>query len=202
MEFCIIAVAHFLALLSPGPDFFLVMQVSLRLPRKYGLALCAGIAAANALYLLLAISGLEALRETGSLMTVVRYLGAAYLIFLGLLLLKSPKQRLREGGEGDILIVPHLGKQWLLGFFSAILNPKNGIFYLSLFTVLVSAETEFARRCLYALWMTAVVFLWDAALVFILGSRRIGDRLQNSIFWIEKFSGLMLTFFGCYLPFY
>ena len=202
MEFFIIATAHFLALLSPGPDFFLIMQVSLRLPTRYGIALCAGIAAANGLYLLLAISGLEALRETGWLMSMVRYLGAAYLIFLGMLLLKAPRQRLRQEGRGDILTVPHLGKQWALGFFSAILNPKNGIFYLSLFTVLVSAETEFTRRCLYALWMTTVVFLWDAALVFILGSRRIGDRLNSSIFWLEKVSGLMLTFFGCYLPFY
>jgi threonine/homoserine/homoserine lactone efflux protein len=127
---------------------------------------------------------------------------AAYLIFLGILLLKVPKQRLQHEGRSDILAYRHLDKQWLLGFVSAILNPKNGIFYLSLFTVLVSVETEFARRCLYALWMTTVVFLWDAALVFILGSRRIGDRLKSSIFWLEKFSGLMLTFFGCYLPFY
>ena len=41
MEFLLLATAHFLALLSPGPDFFLIMQASLRLPLRYGFAICA-----------------------------------------------------------------------------------------------------------------------------------------------------------------
>ncbi len=201
MEFLLIAAAHFLALLSPGPDFFLIVQVALRLPARYGIAVCAGIAMANALYLLLAVSGLAIIQEMVWLMSLLRYLGAAYLIFLGLMLLKAPKQKLGEEKHGDILAVRHLGKQFAVGFFSAILNPKNAIFYLSLFTVMVSPDTGLAIRYLYAVWMTGVVFIWDATVVLTIGNGRIRDSLGRSIFWIEKVSGLMLTIFGVYLPF-
>lgn len=201
MEFLLIASAHFLALLSPGPDFFLIMQASLRLPTRYGIAVCAGIAMANALYLLLAISGLEVIREMGWLMTMLRYLGAAYLIFLGLLLLRASKQSLEEEKSSDILGTVHLGKQFAVGFLSAILNPKNAIFYLSLFTVMVAPDTGLATRCFYALWMTLVVLLWDAAMVMTIGNRGVRDRLGHSIFWVQKVSGVMLTVFGMYLPF-
>ena len=61
MEFIFIATAHFLALLSPGPDFFLIMQAALRLPPRYGIAICVGIAFANGTYLLLAVLGLLSL---------------------------------------------------------------------------------------------------------------------------------------------
>ena len=201
MEFLLIASAHFLALLSPGPDFFLIMQASLRLPSRYGIAICAGIATANALYLLFAIFGLEVVREMGWLMTLLRYLGAAYLIFLGLLLLRASRQSLEEEKDSDILAVEHLGKQFAVGFLSAILNPKNVIFYLSLFTVMVAPDTGLATRCFYGLWMTLVVFLWDTAMVMTIGNRNVRGRLGRSIFWVEKVSGVMLTVFGLYLPF-
>jgi threonine/homoserine/homoserine lactone efflux protein len=201
MEFLLIAAVHFLALLSPGPDFFVIMQASLRLPTRYGVAICAGIAAANALYLLLAISGLEVLQEIGCLMFLLKYLGAAYLISLGFLLLKTSKQDLEEEKGGDILQAQHLGKQFCVGFFSAILNPKNAIFYLSLFTVMVSPATDFMTRCLYAAWMALVVFLWDTIMVFTIGSRQVRHRLSSALFWIEKASGLVLMIFGVFLPF-
>jgi threonine/homoserine/homoserine lactone efflux protein len=201
MEFLLIAAAHFLALLSPGPDFFLIMQASLRLPRRYGVAICAGIALANAVYLVVAVSGLEVVREMGWLMVVLKYLGAVYLVFLGVVLLGAPVRDLREEKTSDILGAHHLGKQFSVGFLSAILNPKNAIFYLSLFTVMVSADTGLATRCLYAVWMTLVVFIWDAVVVMTIGNRRIRDRLGRSIFWIEKISGIMLTVFGIFLPF-
>lgn len=201
MEFLLIAAAHFLALLSPGPDFFLIMQVALHLPARYGIAVCVGIAVANALYLLFAVSGIEIVREIGWLMVLLRYLGATYLIFLGLLLLKAREQKLGVEKRGDILVVQHLGKQFAVGFFSAVLNPKNAIFYLSLFTVMVAPDTSLAIKYLYAAWMIGVVFIWDAMVVMIIGNGRIRDSLGRSIFWIEKVAGVMLTIFGVYLPF-
>lgn len=80
MEFVLIASAHFLALLSPGPDFFLIIQTALRMPMRYALSVCAGIAAANGLYLTIAVLGLEAVRNMHFLMTVLKYLGSGYLI--------------------------------------------------------------------------------------------------------------------------
>ncbi len=201
MEFVLIASAHFLALLSPGPDFFLIMQASLRLPLRYALGVCAGITGANAFYLLVAVFSLEIVRKTMWLMSGLKYLGAMYLIFLGVMLLKTPLRSLKEEGPTSLLQVHHFGKQFLIGFMSGILNPKNIIFYLALFTVMVSDKTGLAMRCLYALWMTAVVFVWDSGVVLVIGRDRVRERLGRSIFVIEKVSGVMLTLFGLLLPF-
>ncbi|OGR19419.1 MAG: hypothetical protein A2X81_13420 [Desulfobacterales bacterium GWB2_56_26] len=202
MEFVLIATAHFLALVSPGPDFFLITQASLRLRVRYCLAICGGIAAANACYLLVAIFGLEAMRELSGMMTVLRYLGAAYLVFLGAMLLRSPMRSLTAGDKShNFLQAPHMGRQFLVGFGAAILNPKNAIFYLSLFTVMVSAETGPATRCLYALWMTSLVFFWDCGVVLVFSREGVKARLGRGVYLVEKTAGVMLTLFGLMLPF-
>jgi len=199
MEFLLIASAHFLALLSPGPDFFLILQTALRLPLRYAFAVCAGIAAANALYLLLAVLGLETVRQWAPLMLALRYLGAAYLVYIGILLLRAPMRPLDNGGQASFLHVHSLRRQFTLGLMSGLLNPKNAIFYLSLFTAMVAPQTSLGMRGLYGLWMVSLVLVWDMGVAVALGNARIKNRLNRWIFKIEKFSGAMLALFGILL---
>jgi threonine/homoserine/homoserine lactone efflux protein len=201
MEFVYIATAHFLALLIPGPDFFLIVQASLRLPRRAGLALCTGIAAANGLYLLLAVAGLEILRQVPWLMVTLRYLGGTYLLLLGMQLLRAPRAEVGQDRGTRVVDDNRPWRQFVVGLLAALLNPKNAIFYLSLFTVMVSAETALFQRCLYGLWMTAVVLLWDGAIVLFLGEPRVRRRLQGAVFVITKGAGAMLAIAGLTLPF-
>lgn len=201
MEFLLIASAHILALLSPGPDFFLVMQASLRLPRRYGFAICVGIAMANGVYIALAVIGLEVVKETPWFLSQLKYLGGMYLLFIGIMLLRTPRQSLDNVSSSSFLQVQNLWRQFLIGFMSAILNPKNAIFYLSLFTVMVSDQTGLLTRCLYGAWMMSVVFLWDCCVVLAIGREGVKSWLGNSIYRIEKFSGFALAMFGIFLPF-
>lgn len=199
MEFLFLASAHFLALLSPGPDFFLIMQASLRLPLRFGFAICTGIALANGIYLLLAVIGFEAVRETSWLFSTLKYLGASYLLFIGVMLLRAPKKKPGTQEESSFLQIENMQRQFFIGFMSAILNPKNIIFYLSLFTAMVSVETELLTRCLYAMWMMSVVFIWDCAVVMTIGRDQVKKWLGDCIFYIEKLSGAALTGFGILL---
>jgi threonine/homoserine/homoserine lactone efflux protein len=203
MEFIFLAIAHFIALISPGPDFFLIVQVSIRMPLRYALAVCCGITVANAIYLMFAVLGLEIIKDVEWLMTSMKYLGAGYLIYLGYLLLSSSKKsdQSGDGGGSSFIQEQNLGKQFLLGFMSGILNPKNAIFYLSLFTVIVSEQTGVVSRTLYALWMTSVVFLWDALVATILCRDQLKQYLGRGVFYVEKVSGVMLFVFGILLPF-
>lgn len=200
MEFLILASAHFLALLSPGPDFFLIIQTSLRLPLRYAFAVCTGIAAANGVYLIFAVLGLEVIKEMTWLVLILKYLGAAYLVYIGYLLLIAPNRSLNSD-EVNVLHVKSLKRQFALGFMSGFLNPKNAIFYLSLFTVMVSPQTSLGVRALYALWMTSFVLFWDMGVAWLLGQDRVKEKLARYIFGIEKFSGAMLAFFGIVLAF-
>lgn len=201
MEFLLLASAHFLALLSPGPDFFLLMQASLRLPLRYCFAVCAGISAANGVYLLLTVLGFEVLRESGWVHLILKYAGASYLMFIGIMLLRAPRQSLHQKTSDSFLHIEKMGQQFFIGFTSAILNPKNVIFYLSLFTVMVSVETGLFTRCFYALWMMSVVFVWDCCLVTAIGRNQVKTWLGNSLYYIEKVSGVALACFGIFLPF-
>ncbi|MBE0586386.1 MAG: LysE family transporter [Desulfofustis sp.] len=196
MEFMMIATAHFLALLSPGPDFFLILQASLSMPKRYGIAICCGIAAANSAYLLLAVLGLEAVKEMNWLMTILRYSGSCYLIYLGILLLRAPQQPLSSHIGTHPLQRQHFIYQVGVGFLSGILNPKNMIFYLSLFTAMVSPETRLATRYLYALWMLSIVFLWDSSIVILMTRTGVKSFLGNRVYLLEKASGIMLAALG------
>ncbi|SHH39772.1 LysE family translocator [Desulfofustis glycolicus] len=196
MEFILIATAHFLALLSPGPDFFLILQASLRMPKRYGIAICCGIATANSVYLLLAVLGLEVVKEINWLMTILRYSGSCYLIYIGILLLRAPRQPLSSHTGDHPLQRPHFGYQVGVGFLSGILNPKNMIFYLSLFTAMVSPETGLATRCLYALWMTSIVFIWDSFIVILMTRTGVKSFLGRRVYLLEKASGMMLATLG------
>lgn len=51
-------------------------------------------------------------------------------------------------------------------------------------------------RCLYALWMMSVVFLWDCFVVMTIGRDQVKKWLGDCIFYIEKLSGVGLTGFG------
>ena len=201
MEFLLIASAHFMALLSPGPDFFLILQTALRMPLRYAVAVCVGITTANGVYLIVAVTGLEAVKEMTSLMVILKYLGGAYLLYIGIMLLRAPKRSLENKHENNILHVKSIRQQFTVGFMSAILNPKNAIFYLSLFTVMVSSETSLFVRALYGLWMTGMVLVWDLGIAGLLGNQKIKKWLSRWIFGIEKLSGAMLALFGVLLTF-
>ncbi len=74
-----LALAHFLALLSPGPDFFLIIGHAVRHRLRGSLFICLGIALGNALYICLAVSGWSVMRQMPALYRVLELAGAAYL---------------------------------------------------------------------------------------------------------------------------
>lgn len=197
MEFILLAAAHFLALLSPGPDFFLILETSLRLPKKFGFALCMGIAAANGVYIILALAGHESLGSHFAINNFLQYAGGLFLVYVGISILRAGERELEN--RSVPVSRQGVGKKFCLGFCSAIANPKNGIFYLSLFTVMVSASTPLSWRILYGLWMCLVVLVWDMAIVCLLRVARLRSFLGGSIMIIDKISGTMLVLFGVLL---
>jgi len=84
-----LALSHFVALLSPGPDFFLLVGYAIRYRLRGSVGLCIGIAAGNGLYIILAVIGWGILRHAPLLFTVIELLGAAYLLWIGSLLIRS-----------------------------------------------------------------------------------------------------------------
>lgn len=189
-----LALAHFVALLSPGPDFFLLVGYAVRYRMRGSAGLCVGIAIGNGLYILLAIIGWGILRQLPLLFTVIELLGALYLLWIGSLLIRSRPQTLT--GADAQSTCPGFGKQLLLGLGSSLLNPKNALFYLALMTALLGPSVTLLQQTMSGIWMTSVVLFWDLLIVMFIGLPQIQRRLTRRILWIERIAGGVLIVFG------
>lgn len=191
-DFLLIAAAHFLALLSPGPDFFLVARSALAHGWRGAVGACLGITAANGVFIVAAFGGLAVLRPGSTLFIAVQLAGCAYLLYLGWLFLRhAGGSRLEEAdsaGSGAMHWRTGLGR----GFLSAILNPKNALFYVSLASVVASRQTGGARVVLYGTWMVCAVLAWDMAVALAIGNAALRQRFARALPALERLSGIML----------
>ncbi|ULX55142.1 lysine transporter LysE [Cupriavidus taiwanensis] len=192
-QFAMVAGAHALALLSPGPDFFLVVRSALlHGPRRAG-AVCLGIALGNGVFIGLALAGVAAMRDSPQLFAALQWAGCAYLAWLGWRLLNACGELSIPSGDAAARPAP---AAWLAqlasGFLSAVLNPKNGLFYASLFSVLAASRTPPAVQLAYGIWMFAVVLGWDLLVAYGIGHPAIAARFGRSVRWVERATGAVL----------
>jgi threonine/homoserine/homoserine lactone efflux protein len=132
------AAAFFVFAASPGPDNVTIVARTLSHGAASGLAYGAGTVAGILVFLILSTFGLSVLAaEMGGLMTVLRYGGAAYLIWMGVKLWMAPPQ------VPDLTPAP--ARRWLLGVFGTGLalnlgNPKMPLFYVALLPNVVGTD--------------------------------------------------------------
>ncbi|MFJ4112381.1 LysE family translocator [Pseudomonas sp. NPDC089758] len=188
-QFLIVALAHFLALLSPGPDFFLVARTSISAGWRVASGACLGIALANGLFISLAFAGLAVLQEGSPVFIALQLAGALYLLYIGALFL-------RHAGRSGLAAVGTRGavSGWWrglgMGFVSGGLNPKNGLFYASLASMVASSSVGW--KWAYGVWMFSIVLLWDLLVAAAIGNQRLLRRFAHALPWLERASGMML----------
>ena len=195
--FALLALSHFVALLSPGPDFFLLTGYAIRYRLRGSVGIVVGIAAGNAVYIALAIAGWSALRHAPLLFTLIELLGAGYLLWIGSRLIRSQPGTLAL--DAAVNGAPSLTRQLMLGLGSALLNPKNALFYLALMTTLSSASVTLLQQSVAGIWMVAVVLLWDLLLVRLIGTQQVQRRLTGSVWLIERGAGAVLIAFAVWI---
>ena len=123
-----LAAAAFIFGISPGPGTLAALSVSTADGLKSGLILGAGEAVGDVVYLSFAILSLGYLAEhLEPIMNVVRWVGAGYLVFLGITQFRLQKLNLEKKSLGS----KNLIKQFFIGFLIGGTNPKVIIFYLS-----------------------------------------------------------------------
>ena len=79
---------------------------------------------------------------------------------------------------------------------SGLSNPKNIIFYLSLFSVVLTPETSTALKLGLGVWMTVLVFAWDAMIIFVLSQHNVRQWFAKLAFYIDKAAGVLLGIMG------
>ena len=199
--FITVGVAHFLALLSPGPDFVLIVKSAIKNDSKEAMGVALGITMANAVYISLCLIGIGSiLAASALLMIILKIIGGLFLIYLAVQALQARKSSysqldINESISNNLTNTTFL-KEFVAGFISGIFNPKNLLFYLSLFTVVLTPEVSFAFKLSLGIWMTIVVFLWDTSIIFLLSTRKVRQKFTQAAYYIDKITGALLGIIG------
>ena len=199
--FVIIAFTHFIALLSPGPDFFLILTTLLRHGRSAARLVCVGIGLGNACILMVIYACLFFLGKIDeNILLYVRYIGAVYLIYLAALCFYYAKTELiTTNGKTDAVPTLSSTVSYLSqGLRSSVLNPKNILFYSSL-VLLVYVDFGVVQHILMVLWMVTVVLVWNILLVKLLSYKVWIEWLSLKSRWLYYISGGCFIFFSLML---
>ena len=199
--FITVGLAHFLALLSPEPDFVLIVKSAIKNDSKDAIGVALGITFANAVYISLCLIGVGSiLAASAPIMITLKIIGGLFLMYLGIQALCARKDAydqfyVTQSAHSNIPKTTFL-KEFTAGFLSGIFNPKNLLFYLSLFTVVLTPEISFAFKLGLGIWMTVVVFAWDTAVIFLLSTRKVRARFTQVAYYIDKVTGALLGVIG------
>ncbi|MCW8884238.1 MAG: LysE family translocator [Motiliproteus sp.] len=182
--------------MSPGQDMVLVMSRGMSQGAKAGTVTAAGVSVGLLGHTLLAAFGLGALLQASELaFSLMKWIGAAYLIYLGFRLFKAAPVKLDQA-VGD---QKSLRKAFIQGSISNLSNPKVAIFYFSYLPQFVSPDSKHATETLLMLGcaFAMTTFLVKMPIGYLAGacSGWVQSRtwVQN---WINRTSGSVLIVLG------
>ena len=163
------AIAHLLAVMSPGPDTAIIFQQSFAKGRNSGILTALGIGFGIFLHCLLAISGISILLySTEEARFIIKILGASYLIYVGsqsLLLQDSSEPKTRT------TIFTH---PFLIGLITNILNIKAFLFTVSLFSF-INLQPDSLMSWIYLFYFPVITAAWFSFVSYALTHEALGD---------------------------
>ena len=201
----IISSIHLLAAASPGPDFVLVSQQTLSHGRKTGFLCSLGIALGLSIHILYSSFGLAAvIASSTTALWAIKILGGSYLIWLGIKGLKARamgdnvadhQMNASENNTQNSVRKSAL-KTVAMGFLCNALNPKAPIYFVSLFTLVLSPDMPLYQLAVYGIWMMMIQMGWFSTVVMILSNPTINQKFQRSSHWIDRVLGGAMVFMG------
>ncbi len=193
--------ASLVLIVTPGQDMILVMSRSITQGSAAGVVTAAGVSVGLVGHTLLATVGLGAILRTSEwLFFALKLVGAAYLVYLGLQLLRRPKQGLALSADAS----RSLARLFFDGALSNVTNPKIAVFYFAFLPQFVLPD---AARPTLAVFVLGLVF---AGLTFLVkGPVGLGAGLLSGwlrarpalLQWIYRTSGAVLIGLGLKLAF-
>lgn len=200
--------AGWLLNLTPGPDVLYIVTHALRRGVRHGIVAGLGITAGCFVHIFAAALGVAALlAASATAFTVLKWLGAAYLLYMGLKLVFSRGTSawlVPRGLADDPQAVPtqSLWPVFTGGFWTNVLNPKVALFFLAFVPQFIPADSEHPTLTFLALGLLFNInampvnagWAWAAAWL----SRR-ASLLQRGLHWLDRGAGLMFIGFGIQL---
>jgi RhtB (resistance to homoserine/threonine) family protein len=199
-----VGVVSLLAAISPGPDFVIVLKNSLSYSRKAGFWTALGISLALIVHLSYTLVGLGVLlAESPVLYTLLKYIGVGYLFYIGS---NSLISSFKKADHLDLTYRKSIdqissSKALMQGFLTNLLNPKAAVFFISLFSQFIDANTPLLLKVEYALINWSITLSWFLLLSYVITSQRVTGKIHRFRIYIDRLMGGALMLLGMKLLF-
>ena len=188
------AAASTVLLVIPGPTLMLVLSYAMTQGRRVAVASALGVATGDLIAMSLSVIGLGALLLTSALaFTVLKWVGAIYLVYLGLRMLRSAMRPGQTTALTDRPAGESAGKVFRDLATVTALNPKSNTFFIAFVPQFINAEHAFAPQAAILI-ATFVSIAGINALVFAIGANSIRNKITRPsvITWLTRAGGLTL----------
>ncbi len=180
-------------LLTPGPDFMLMLKATVNDDYPHALATAAGITLGLAVYIGLVVFGFELILTQNPLVfQTVKILGALYLIYLGIRILRSAADTQIDPSKPQ----PSLLVSFRQGLLCNLLNPKAPILIASVFSQLIGLTTPTAIKLLFAAEILIINAVLWSLFPLMIHIPRIRSLLLDHMAVINRIVGTALCLLG------
>ncbi|WP_322044281.1 LysE family translocator [Paraburkholderia sp. J67] len=170
--------ASLLLCLVPGPDMLFLLGRTIAQGRTAGLCAAFGINLGAYVHLLAAVTGLSALiLASATAFTAVKWMGAAYLLYLGVGALRSKGNVAFAAGDVRPSALQRIFWQ---GFLNDVLNPKVALFYVALLPQFMSAQDPAPVTHLIALGVVGNMVGIATSITYVFLAARLTDSLRRN----------------------
>jgi threonine/homoserine/homoserine lactone efflux protein len=189
---------HLLASMRPGPNFFICAKHGLSYPLKKALVTTTGVATGALVHVILGLLGFSAIiAQSLWLYNILKYVGAAYLIYLGIIALFTNKKKLKISSIQNQRLEQISSLQaFRIGLFTMLTNIMATVHFLGLFTTVIPPNTTMAVKVSLIIVLPTISWMWFSivAVSFSLSRfRRIYIRFQR---WINLIFATMMISLG------
>ena len=163
------AIAHLLAVMSPGPDTAIIFQQSFARGRTQGILTALGIGSGIFIHCFFAISGISLIiYSSEEAKFFIKFLGALYLLYLGISFFVSKKSS--KSDEAKVLFK----NPFVIGLVTNLLNVKAFLFTVSLFSF-INLSSNSLMSIIYLLYFPIVTAAWFSFVSYALTHNSMGD---------------------------
>ena len=190
-EWLVFAGVMLLGAMLPGANTAIILRNTLQGSRRSGFITALGLASALAIHVLLSVIGLAALIEsTPALYAAIRWLGSAYLIYLGIVYLATRADKHSSETEAGS------DNPFIAGMMVSLFNPKILIMFVAIFSHVVAEVTSITMQILYCATPVLTEFGWLSMIILLLTRPAIQAWLNRVRTLIERVIGGGLLVLG------
>ncbi|MCI8210856.1 threonine transporter [Pseudomonas sp. S25] len=191
-----LAGAFIVLIISPGPNFLVITQLSFSQSRQQGICAGLGVASGSIIWALLACTGLGLVfQQLPWAQPALQLLGGAYLIWLGSKSLRNAGAQPKPRNLGE-LGIGSLGRAYRFGLLTNMTNPKALAFYTSVFTTVSTPGLPMWVRVAGVSIIAVLAISWFVLLATLFSIPAVQARYQRMKKTIDIITGLFMVAFG------